>query len=197
MAKRTAYGLNEIRKLINVEEKFIDNNFTLSPDSVTGAVSYLTPVPQGDDIAQREGNSIKIQRFLAKGIVRWNSSATGPQAVRVLVVRDLQNPGATITVSDVLETIGTVSAPFQQLDFINKQNGRFTVVDDQLFTVDQYNPIVPFEMNSAHDCHVFFRGGTNTVASAGNGAYFMLAVSDYAATVPVVISSTRLYFTDN
>lgn len=199
LAKRTALGLNEIRKLINVEHKFIDTNAS-STANQSGSVTYLVPIGQGDNISEREGDSIKVQRCSIMGTVSRGAAATSLyDTIRVLIIRDLQNAGVTPLASDVLETVGTAFAPYQSVDFISGSdlNKRFTIVYDELFVVDTDDPAVPFSFTSNHDCHTFFRGTTNTVASAGNGAYFLVAVSDATANVPSVNFSFRLLFTDN
>lgn len=134
-----------------------------------------------------------------KFFVGVNSSNTPGCAVRVLVVRDLQNQGAIITADDVLQNVGAASAPLAFKDFVNGplQNKRFTFVYDRLFTVDQYNPLFSVDFETSHDCHTYYRGSGSTVASAGNGSYFLITVSSEPTDVPTVIFNTRLEFTDN
>jgi len=187
--------LNEIRKLINVEQKYIDVSSNTAGIDYNGATTYLCPVAQGDDVTNREGNSIKVQKFQIRGTVV--ASSTAAQAARIMVIRDLQNQGAAPTVGSILQTIGAGQAPFQQLDFTNWQNKQFTVVFDQLFTLDQYNPMDMFEFETNHDCHVYFRGTGSTSASAGNGAYYAVYISSESTSGPIFSLATRLLFTDN
>lgn len=198
MAKRTANGLNEIRKLINVEEKYLDVAGNPTFDS-SGQVTYLTGLAQGDGISDREGNSLKVQNFSLNYFVTYDS-ATSPVCFRILLVRDLQNTGATITASDVMETVGVTSAPVTFADYVNGplSNKRFSIVYDQVGTVDQYNPISAHMFKSNHDCHVAYRGTTSAVASAGNGSYFLIAISNaVGAVLPRIQFQTRMVFTDN
>jgi len=58
LAKRTATGLNEIRKLINVEEKVIQTDNASATFNTTGTVYSLSTVVQGTDYDERVGNSI-------------------------------------------------------------------------------------------------------------------------------------------
>ncbi len=200
LAKRTAVGLNEIRKLINVEQKFIDVN-TAQTAGQSGTVVYLTPVVQGDNISEREGDSIKVQSFRLLGTIRRDvaAGATVVEAFRLLVVRDLQNAAAAPLASDVLETVGTSSAPYQFLDFLNgaQLNKRFTVVYDTMQLLDLYHPIVSVDFSTNHDCHVMFRGTTSGTGSAGNGSYWLILVSSSTLTLPTFEGMTRLCFTDN
>ena len=197
MAKRTANGLNEIRKLINVEEKYLDNTGVPTFDR-SGNVTYVSGIQQGDGITDREGNSIKVQTFEMKYAVVMNAASTA-SVCRVLVVRDLQNQGATITAGDVLETVGVSTAPQSALDYTNGMlsNKRFSIIHDEFFTLDTYNPTYTAQFKSNHDCHVQFRGTTSAVASAGNGSYFVVLVSSETVNTPQAYWCTRMVYTDN
>ncbi len=114
-------------------------------------------------------------------------------------MRDLQNQGAAPTGADILETLGGSSPSIQFIDFINGSdlNKRFTVVYDEMVNLDLYHPSHTFEFKTTHDCHVFYRGTGSTVASAGNGSYFMLVVSDHSTNPSTLQMNTRIRFTDN
>lgn len=199
MAKRTASGLNEIRKLINVEHKYIDvDSSTFS--TRTGAVQYISPCAQGDDITQRDGDSIKVQSIRLSGVVyRDTLSAQVSDTVRVLVVRDLQNAGASPAVTDVLQTVGTAYSAFTTYDFLNgiDLNKRFSIVYDTIVYLDLYHPTGQFGFTSNHDCHVIYRGTGSTAASAGNGSYFLVTVSSNTVNPPVLDYNSFIRFTDN
>lgn len=198
LAKRTAVGLNEIRKLINVEQKYSETSVNTTFNS-SGNVTYLSGISQGDDTINREGNSIKMQAIRLRYNLIHNSANSAGCTFRVMIVRDLQNQGATITMNDVLESVGSATAPLAFTDFVNGplQNKRFSIVYDQFGTLDIYNPTYSDSFVSTHDCHVYFRGGGATVASAGNGAYFLLVMSSETTNLPTVIANTRHEFTDN
>jgi len=200
LAKRAVNGMNEIRKLINVEQKYIDVSIT-SNTTQAGTVTYLSPVAQGDNVSNREGDSIKIQSFEISGSVyrATLASATNLETVRVMVIRDLQNQGADPIGSDVLELVSNDHVPFSELNFLNASdlNKRFTIVYDELFTLDLYHPVVPFTFKTTHDCHVYFRNSTSNSSGAGNGSYYLLTFTSNAATQASIYAYTRLRFTDN
>lgn len=198
MAKRTANGLNEIRKLINVEHKFIDVDSSTT-SGTGGAVQYVSPIAQGDNISDREGDSIKVQSFEIEGKVSRNPASTTLDCIKIFVVRDLQNMGTPPTVADILQTVSSVYAPFQRLDFINGSdlNKRFSLVYEQVFTLDDYHPQHHFRFRTNHDCHVFYRGSGSTTASAGNGSYWFCAISDFNSDTPITDYNVRIRFTDN
>ncbi len=160
----------------------------------------MSAIAQGDDIGDREGDSIKIQSFSIKGLVyRDPASTANSEGVRVLVVRDLQNVGAAPAASDLLETVGTGTAPYQHMDFLNGNdlNKRFTVVYDELLSIDEHNPCQLISFQTNHDCHVFFRGAGSTNAAAGNGSYYLVVVSSNGSNTASFDFSSRLRFTDN
>lgn len=199
LAKRTAYGLNEIRKLINVEQKFKEAGGSLTYDR-NGSVTYLSGLDQGDTTTTREGSSVKVQAFRLRYIAVHNGAITGPTNHRILIVRDMQNQGATFAASDVLETVGTSNAPNAFMDFTNGplQNKRFAVVYDRQFMTDPNKLGVTESAVTSHDVHIYFRGTDSTVASAGSGSYFLIAVSgDTGANLPSLIFNTRFEYTDN
>lgn len=198
LAKRTATGLNEIRKLINVEHKYIDVNLTTNT-SQAGATNYLVPIAQGNGIQERDGDSIKIQSVDLVGTLYRNTSSTANESYRVMLIRDLMNQGADPAVSDILETVGTIYAPFQHIDTLNgpDYNSRFTILYDELYTLDTYHPTATLHIHSNHDCHVAFRGTGATVASGGTGAYFLVTVTNVATNASNLDFSCRIRYTDN
>lgn len=201
LAKRTAVGLNEIRKLINVEHKFYDTSSQMLTNQSGSSLSYISGITQGDNISERDGDSIKVQSLELSGCVTRDILAAGTlsEVVRIVVIRDLQNVGAAMTAADVLETLGSTFAPFQFPDYINgiDSNKRFSIVYDEMKVVDLYHPTQVFNFRSTHDCHVAYRGTTNGTASAGNGSYWAFAVTNAAATPATVYLMSRIRFTDN
>ncbi len=198
MAKRTANGLNEIRKLINVEMKYIESN-TQSATTQNGTITYLCGIGQGDDFNGRDGDSVRVVKFQLNGCVFRSASSTANEAVRIMVVRDLQNAGSAPSGGDILETLGTALAPYQHLDGLNgpDYNNRFTVVYDELFTINASDQNRLFRFESDHACHIKFRGTTNGTSSAGSGSYWLLAVSNSSVNTPTVDFVSRITYTDN
>jgi hypothetical protein len=196
LAKRTASGLNEIRKMINVEVKHLDITQTTATTRA-GGVNYLTPLAQGTDDVNRIGNSVKMQSFELKGAVYVNGANA---VVRILVVRDLQNRGADPSGADILAGVSSAVAPFSPVNFNNGPQllARFSILWDSLLTVDMLQqPIVPFEVRFQHDGHVKFNGLTAASADAGAGAMYFVAFTDLAANQPNIPWQARLLFTDD
>lgn len=190
LAKRTAYGLNEIRKLINIETKIAEATGTSAIDTA-GAVTSMSLIAQGLDYQNRIGDSIKLQRIEFR--VRWTVGTGTGTFIRTLLVRDLDNYGTKPTIGDVLQTVSVLSPK----DYLNAD--RFSILYDELGTLNQSeaNSVSTFDM--AHEGHIKYLGTTAADASNGKGSLYMMFLSNEAAgaTSPTVVLHTRIYYTDD
>ena len=133
LAKRTAYGLNEIRKLVNVEEKIIGVNSASATFNTSGTLYSLSTVGQGLDYNERVGNSIKLQSIDVRYRIFMNTSS-GNTVVRVIILRDLDGYGTAPAISDILQDgVGTATAPLAEIDFLNRK--RFSILYDYTDTL--------------------------------------------------------------
>jgi len=200
LAKRTAIGLNEIRKLINVEVKYIDTSFYGVSLDQAGVVYYLTALAQGDDITDREGDSIKVQTLEILGDVYRNSSSTAVRdTVRIMIVRDLTNEGVTPTGADVLSQASSGLVTLCAPNFLNSslENKRFSYLYDEIIELDTTHTAQTFRFTTTSDKHVYFRGNANSAANAGTGSYWLLMFSNNATNTPLASAVARVTFTDN
>ena len=198
MAKRTAIGLNEIRKLINTEEKFIDT-YQSGSASRAGTMHYMVPIAQGDNVNDRTGDSIKVQSLYFEGYVFFNGASAGPHTCRVIILRDLQNLGTAPVGSDIIQSAGTGFATTCPYNFINGKEltKRFSILHDELVTLDLYNQTGIFSFKSNADKHCYFRGTTSATTDAANGAYYFCVFTDASTNTPSYAVSTRVVFTDD
>ncbi len=197
LAKRTWRGLNEIRKFINIEEKFSDTSVNLNPDQ-SGSLTCVTQLAQGTTMNTRVGNSIKVQRLEILGRVAANSSITTFSVVRVMVVRDMEGQGSAPAVSDILETVGTSAAPRSPHDWLNRK--RFAIVHDELIVLSANsggNMAQTFTFKQNLERHVLYRGTSAAAASDGEGSIYVVAVSDEATNTPSVGLVARIIYTDD
>jgi len=197
LARRTWRGLNEIRKFINIEEKYLDTSVSLSPDT-SGGVACITQLGQGTTVNTRVGNSLRVQRLEVRGRVAVNSSVTTYSMVRILVFRDMEGQGTAPVVSDVLEATGSSSAPRQPYDWLNRK--RFSILYDMLIPVTATSggmSVREFVYVTELAKHVLYRGTTASASSDGEGSIYVAAVSDEATNAPSVVATTRITFTDD
>jgi hypothetical protein len=196
LAKRTATGLNEIRKLINIETKFHDLVTTSFSVGTTGAVYCLSQTAQGLTSTDRVGDSIKLQHIEIRGRIVCNPSA--PQSlVRILILRDLDGYGTAPTYADVCEYNAQVSAPLSPRKF-NKRD-RFSVLYDDLVALQATtgDSSIPFAFSTAHGGHVLYLGTTAAAASDGKGSVYFMVVSDESTNTPTVAFVSRILYTDD
>jgi len=195
LGTRALRGLNEIRKLINIEYKVLDKIQTSTTFSTSGGILALSQIAQGLDFNNRVGDSIKIQRIIFTGRINVNA-ATTTTTVRVLLVRDLQGFGTRPLVSDVLQTVGTASAPLSPMNFLNRD--RFSVLFDELMTLSpSTNYSAPVSYDVPHAGHIKYLGSTAADASDGNGTLYWITLSDEATNLPSYSLCSRIIFTDD
>jgi len=195
LASRTWKGLNEIRKFINIEEKFSDVNASQSPDQ-NGAVTCLSQLAQGTTMNTRVGNSVRVQRFSLRARVAVSSAVTTFSVVRVAIIRDMEGQGTAPTCADIFETVGTSAAPRQPFDWLNRK--RFAVLYDTFLVVSPDTGSareVYYEIDLAK--HVLYRGTTAAAVSDGEGSIYIVSLSDEATNTPTVSYSSRMTYTDD
>jgi hypothetical protein len=195
LARRTASGLNEIRKLINIETKTCDAIKTSTTVNTTGSIFCVSEIAQGLDYLNRVGDSIKIQHIECRVRLYQNTGAT-ETLMRAVCIRDLDGYGTAPTTADILETVGTVSAPLSPLKWLNRD--RFSVLYDELVafnsTGNQSEEIV---LSMPHAGHVKYLGTTAAAASDGKGSIYWVFVSDEATNTPSYALYSRILFTDD
>jgi len=198
LAKRTATGLNEIRKLINIETKFCDTNISSSTQNTTGNAYCISQLAQGLQSTNRVGDSIRIQHIEIRGRVVISTAAT-TSLMRVLVVRDLDGYGTAPTPADVLETVGVVGAPLAPEKFQKRE--RFSILFDELFALQSGSSSgtssAPFYFATSHQGHVLYLGTAAASASDGKGSVYVMAVSDEGTNLPTIAFGSRILFTDD
>lgn len=185
--------MNSIRKLINVEYKVFDVNSVVTATQA-GAVQYLTGLVQGLDLNQRVGDSIKIQSLEFNATIY--TGATVPCTCRVIIVRDMENGGAAIAGTDLLNNVGGAGAAVSLYNYINIQK-RFHPVFDEIISLDATNSTQTLHFKMAHGGHINFRDATAAVTNGAEGVLYMAVFTDVAATGPIIRSSHRILFTDD
>ncbi len=191
LAKRTAVGLNEIRKLINIETKIIDT--TLSPSSIdnSGTIVSLTSVAQGLDYNNRIGDSIKLQRIQIRSKILMNTTSTG-SVMRVILFRDLYQNGTAPTFTNLLGGAGTLNP----INWLLKD--RFAILADELlFLSPNGQDGAVSEIDLQHEGHVKYIGTSSSSGSNGFGSVYLAALSDESTNLPQLSFHCRVTFTDD
>lgn len=176
LARRTWKGLNAVRRLINIEEKFYVSDLSVSAVQ-TPTITHVSGIAQGTDISGRIGDSIKIQHLTLRGRIAVNAAVTTWSSYRLLLLRDMSCSGVAPSATDIFQAVATTVTTRSCINYINRQ--RFGLLLDEYGTVDPgSNKCDTFLFDIPLDKHVFYKGSTNTVSDADRGSLFLVAVSD-------------------
>jgi hypothetical protein len=194
LAKRTAVGLNEIRKLINIEEKYFDASGAGAID-YNGLVTCMSQMVQGLDFANRIGDSIRLQHITLRAT--WSTNATPlSTTVRCLIFRDLAQAGTIPTVANVLAVVGGTHITDCMHTALNLQ--RFSILYDETLSVSSVGDSQGFSFyDEAHNGHIRYLGTAAAAASNGLGSLYCLLCSDRIADLPNVSWTSRITYTDD
>lgn len=195
LAVRAAKGVNEIRKLINIEYKILDTSVNSTAFTDTGSIVPLSTIVQGLDYNNRIGDSIKMQSIEFRCRVNVNASTT-TTSIRVILFRDFDGYGTLPTVADIMEVSSGTASVRCPKKFLNKD--RFTFLLDEYFTLSpasDYSTTVRYAM--PHDGHIKYLGTTAANSSNGKGTLYALFLSDEATNTPTYALYNRIVFTDD
>lgn len=180
--------VGRMQSMINSERKYVDITDSSSPSN-TGTINLVNQIAQGDDVNQRDGNSILCSYIKHRMVAKINTTATST-SFRILLVLDTANQGTTPAVADILQTVSTTSN-------INVDNSkRFWFLYDKLTTLDingdrswSCDELIPVNKHMRYSA-----SGQTTVLQ---NAIYHVMVSDEATLTPTTASTTRVAFYDN
>jgi len=216
-AKRT------LVRTLGVEQKYFDVavGFTVASSndwSSTEVGADMPQIVQGDDIVNRNGRKVQLNRVMFRGTIMTTpttaaTQVTGPNTVRVLLVRNKQPNGASMDGENVMGlnggAAGNASVAIHMFQGI-QGFGRFKIVDDIIINLDvnaaannasattvsassveksfilSYKPKTPLQMEFA---------GTAT-AIPNTNSFNILTNAEGLGYQPSLQGVIRFYFTD-
>jgi len=193
LASRAVAGVNAIRRLINIETKFVDFSAVTSVTNTSTAI-YASALAQGVDVSNRVGDSIRLQGLEYSFRISGDASFVGLSYVRLLIVRDNENSGSTPAVTDLLVSQSSTSLQ----NWLTRS--RFNVLLDEVVGFySAIGPMIEFRRGTiGQHGHVKYRGTSASVASAAEGSIFILAFSNATVgTPPAMEYSFRVMYTDD
>lgn len=195
LGARTLQGLNQLRRLINVETKVANTNAASSTFGTGGSVVCISQIAQGTDYTSRVGDSIRIQGVELRSRITMSATATN-SLVRVVVCRDLDGAGTAPSYTDIFDAgLGATNA-LAQYNWLNRD--RFSILYDEMFSLSlSSDQSLSIGWKAAHEGHVKYRGTTAASASDGKGSIYLVFVSDETVNQPTYQYNARLTFTDN
>ena len=181
--------VNFMKGMINAEIKRFDTTASVTPTATPGIV-LLSDIAAGDDVGNRDGNSI-----LAKyntGTVQMSIAAASTLVEgRVLFFIDTQNNGSAPAAADILE------APTNVLSPLNRDNTqRFTILNDIHITLSNTgDKISTQKYYKKLGFHMRYTG-TSTGTNNKNSLYVLYMSTDNT-NPPTINIYNRLAYYDN
>jgi len=185
----TAYrGVRMLKGLVNVEKKLYTKSIVSTP-TIAGTVQVLTDMAAGDDVNNRNGNSILAKYILYSGTATMPESEY-TQTVRFIILQDLKNEGSLPSPSDILETVN-VNSPMNA-DAVD----RFWIIADKKFTLNSGGgESKPINIFRRLNFHIKYDGVL--AADYDTNTLLLLTVSTGTSAPPTITGYSRLAFYDN
>lgn len=193
LAKRALQGVKYIKSMINCEKKYRDTTFTGSVDW-NGSILCLSLCGAGDDVNNRQGNSILCRSLYDRMDIQANANAVNTY-FRIIIFQDKENTGTDPTPADVLQTVGSNLAPTSPLNV--DHISRYSILCDKSMVMDAQQGITKmFSKYINMQTHLKFTGINAT--DIYKGALYMLLISNQNTTnLPAYQLSNRMGFYDN
>lgn len=189
-AAKAAHDIYTIKGMINVEKHRHVITASGTTVNTSGGITSLVGIAQGDDQADRTGNSILVKGIALKMAVRIHASATA-SIVRIIFFIDTQQEEDTSpTVTDVINTANPL-APLSRARI-----GRFKILKNYILNLSaQKTPQVV--INKYIKMHHHVRYNSSTSSDIQKGGIYMLIISNEATNTPQYDKQTILQFYDN
>jgi len=188
---RAAYsGVQYIKGLINVEKHRLDTTFASTVNS-TGSVTLLSGIGQGDDVNNRQGNSVLGKNlYLRYHTYRDPVNAATTNTLRMIIVKDLENTGSAPTIANMLAAVD-VDSPLN-VDTLP----RWEILRDKVFTLGlQGNMGFAGKQFIKINDHLKFTGSATT--DVYKNAIYLILLSSESTGPPTMDLYARLEFYDN
>lgn len=190
LAQAAVKGVAFIKGIINSELHKTDV-LTTAAISTTPLITLVNSISQGDDVADRQGNSILCKTIEIDYLHQQNLSATISD-MRIVFVMDTANQGVTPAWTDVFTSATNGTQSLRNVDNVK----RFKILSDRHYKfsssgVRSYSGKFFLKINK----HLYYSSGTNT-AVLQNAIYRMAYATEPTNTVGDA-SSFRTSFYDN
>ncbi len=132
--KKPTFGKKVEKAIIRFSEKKFLVTLGSSVDSATGGVvTFLTHVPQGAEVTERDGQKIQPTSFKLDYLIKQHATAVSTQVRIIIFIWKLDDSLTTPTTAMILQGSGTVPnwlvAPYEQ---VKSLRARFTVLYDRM-----------------------------------------------------------------
>lgn len=172
----------QIKDAVNIEYKEYPATILNTNLDAVGLVYPLHTMSQGYANAQRIGDSIKLQRLTARGVIIQGTGSQTTQ-VRLVLFRGKAEDYKTYTpAADLFETTSSNNFIYSSKLESEKYNTKFIV--DKRFVLDSAKQnIIPFSFNLPLNWHVEF--GPSGSTQIKNQGFYLALMSDRPVGSPV------------
>lgn len=200
--KRRPYGKpsknfsKKVNKVVmkQSEKKYWDVATTAVSVDITGSITDLTSIAQGDTDQTRDGDQLYLRSIKGKAQIQV---ADTTNIVRFIIFQwymDTNVVGSAPTVSQILQSVGTAIGPMSGYNHDGRYN--FRILYDRtcfLDTTDKVQCGLQWYINKGLRRKMQFHGG----ATGGKNKIYLLLLSDSgAATHPSVAYYNRTAYSD-
>ncbi len=187
--------VKSIKRLMNVEFKFIDSQNTSQAVATTPLIFELSNIAQGDTTITRDGSQIKCLSIQLSYVLSLHASATF-SFVRVLLIKDKQTNQVVYTGADVLDDVTVADSIVSPYNRDNRK--RFTILHDrvhQLNSTEKHTAY--FGKKFSQDQIIRYDANAGTIADLTQSSYSLMVVTNEVTNTPLITSFVRLNFVDN
>lgn len=160
--------------------------------------SVLTPflIPQGNNVGERQGNSVKLSFVRVRYSIRCNAAAQNT-FFRIIVAfdKDRNANTNTPTITDILDTADPLS-----FYVINTQilDPRFHIVYDRVHSLSQISDTNAVgDFSTSPEVHCKFVGTGSTSASTGGNTPSIFIISSESVNLPTYNLFSEIRYYDN
>lgn len=187
--------------IVNAEKKYVDTPYNnIQVDNSAYVLNCLNLIGEGDDEINRNGRSIKAA-FMNIRFIAYLQASAASGVIRMALIRDNANTGSNPAMSDIFQTYTGDLATIDYRNILSGSATRYDILWDKMFTLDSNkNQRQVIQKYIKLDKHIHFIGTGATVASCGNGSYFLAMISTgvTASTTNIAVTgNVRLRYFDN
>ncbi len=184
-----------LKRLLNVEYKFLDVQNTEAAVSTTPSVNISSIILQGDGGSARDGNSVKAVGIRLNYMITLNTSAVSSQ-IRVILIHDKQTNGALAAAGDILQDVTADDGIVSPYNLDNKY--RFRMLYDRVHTLsDNGRQSIAVKKYFKLNQKLRFDGTAGDITDIPSSSYLLLFVSNEPTNTPTITRHSRLRFIDN
>ncbi len=193
--KQLYRDVRSLKRLINVEFKFLDTQLNVSAQTTTPMITQLSNIAQGDTTMTRDGSQIKCLSIQLSYFMTMHTSAVGSIA-RVLLIKDKQTNQAIYSAGDVLTDITAFDGIVSPYNRDNRK--RFTIMYDKIHTFTNDGTEVRHAGRRFRQDQILrYDANAGTIADLTQASYSLMTFSSEATNSPQITAFVRLNFVDN